>query len=209
MSKKVIRIMILVGVVSILLIGAFVLFGNKKDIGPCTEYKCDVKNLHLATTIDIYKEEKAFAKVKGNIFKFVTDPLTMYDLGENKLAYAGDEYHFIAQDSHSIFVNGELAAEMVGRVKLFGESYDVYNKDGEKMANVTFDAFNTNGEMYDVDGNLIADFNSKPFFKDFEVRTLEDCPMDENTVLMIFCSYYSDQSADSASSSSSSKKSGS
>lgn len=207
MKNKVMRIMVLAGVI-IVLIGAFVLFGNKKDIGPCTEYKCDVKNLHLATTIDIDKEEKAFAKVKGNIFKFVTDPLTMYDLDENKLAYAGDEYHFIAQDSHSIFVNGKVTAEMVGRVKIFGESYDIYNGDGEKIANVTFDTFNTNGEMYDVDGNLIADFNSKIYFKDFEVRILENCPMDENTVLMIFCSYYSDRSADS-SSHSSSKKSGS
>lgn len=209
MSKKVIRIMTLVGAVSILLIGAFALFENKKDIGPCTEYKCDVKNLHLSTTIDIYKEEEAFAKVKGNIFKFVTDPLTMYDVNEKKLAYAGDEYHFIAQDSHSIFVNGKVTAEMVGRVKLFGEVYDIYNKNGEKIANVTFNTFNTNGEMHDANGNLIADFNSKLFFKDFDIRILEECPMDENTVIMIFCSYYSDQSADSASTSSSSKKSGS
>ncbi len=100
--------------------------------------------------------------------------------------------------------------EMVGLFKIFGESYDIYNKDEEKIANVTFNTFNTNGEMYDVDGNLIADFNSKLFMNDFEVRITDNCNLDEKTVLMIFCSYYSDQSADAkASSSSSSKKSGS
>ncbi len=207
MKKDMIRIMIIVGVIAIL-VGAFVLLGNKKDIGPCTEYKCDVKNLHLATTIDIYKEKEAVAKVKGDIFKFVTDPLTMYDDAEKKLAYAGDEYHFIAQDSHSIFVNGELSAEMVGKFKIFGEKYEIYNKEGQQIANVEFDQLNTNGEMYDMNGKLIADFNSKLFFKDFDIRILEQCEMDENTVIMIFCSYYSDQSADSKSSSSS-KKSGS
>lgn len=208
MSKKMIRIMVCVGVVSILIGVAFVLLGNKKEVGPCTEYKCDVKNLHLATTIDIYKQEEAFAKVKGNTVKFVTDPLTMYDLSEKKLAYASDSYHLIAQDSHSIYVNDKVTVEMVGKFKLFGESYEIYNKDGEKIANVTFNALNTNGEMYDVNGKLIADFNSKIFFNDFEIRILEECPMDENTVLMLFCSYYSDQSADSKTSSSS-KKSGS
>lgn len=208
MKRKVIRIA--AGVVIVSLIGAFVLSGNKKDIGICTEYKCDVKNLRLSTTIEIDKEGEDFAKVSGNIFKFFTDPLTMYDSEGNKTAYADDSYHLIAQDSHSVYVDGIMSAEMVGLVKLFGESYDIYNVDGEKLANVTFNQFNTNGEMYDNNGNLIADFNSKMFFKDFDVRIKEECKLDEKTVLMIFCSYYSDQSADSqAAHSSSSKGSGS
>ena len=171
--------------------------GSKKDIGPCTEYKCDVKNLRLSTTIEIDKEGENFATVNGEILKFVTDPLTMYNLNKNKIAYADDSYHLISQDSHSIYVDGVFSVEMVGLVKLFGESYDIYNKDGEKVANVTFNTFNTNGKMYDTNGNLIADFNSKFFFNDFDVRISEECTLDEKTVLMIFCSYYSDQSADS------------
>lgn len=211
MKKKVIRIMTCVVVVICLLVGAVaVLTGNKKDIGTCTEYKCDVKNLRLSTTIEIDKEGKDFAKVKGNILKFVTDPLTMYDLNETKTAYADDSYHLIAQDSHSIYVNGIMSVEMVGLVKIFGESYEIYNNDGEKVAKVTFNLFNTNGEMYDNDENLIADFNSKLFLNDFSVRITEDCDLDEKTVLMIFCSYYSDQSADAkASNNSSNRKSGS
>ena len=208
-SKDIIRGIILIGVISAIVV-VFVLLGNKKEIGSCTEYQCDVKNLHLATTIDIYKEEEQIAKVKGDILRFVTDPLTMYGMDEKRIAYASDSYHLIAQDSHSILVNDEVTAEMVGKIDLLGETYEIYNTDGEKIADVTFNALNTNGEMYDMNGKLIADFNSKPFFNDFEIRILEECEMDENTVIKIFCSYYSDQAADSSSGgSSSSKKSGS
>lgn len=196
MKKKIVRIMIFVVVVC-LLIGAFVLSGHKKNIGNCTEYKCDVKNLRLSTTIEIDKENEYFATVKGNIFRFVTDPLSMYDSNKNKIAYADDSYHLIAQDSHVIYVDGAMTVEMVGLVKFFGESYDIYDKDKGKIANVTFDQLNTNGEMYDINGNLIADFNSKMFFNDFNIRITEKCNLDEKTVLMIFCSYYSDQAADS------------
>lgn len=198
-----------IGVLVVAVISLFLLMGSKKSI-EATEYQCDVKNLRLSTTIEIDKENEDFASIKGNIFAIFADPLTMYDLKGNKVGYAGDAYHFITQDSHSIYVNDEISVEMVGRFKIFGESYDIYNKDEEKIANVKFNFFNTNGEMYDVDGNLIADYNSKLFFKDFDVRITDKCSLDEKTVLMIFCSYYSDHSADSkASSNSSSKKSGS
>jgi uncharacterized protein YxjI len=93
-------------------------------------------------------------------------------------------------------VDDTMTAEMVGLVNFFGNSYDIYDESGEKIASVTFDLFNTNGEMYDTSGNLIADYNSKLFFRDFDVRITSKCNLDEKTVLMIFCSYYSDQLAD-------------
>lgn len=196
------------GVIGVLVVVILVCFltENKKDIGTCTEYKCDVKNLQVATTIEIDKENEDFVSVKGNVFALFTDPLTMYDLEDNKIGYAGDAYHFITQDSHSIYVNDEMSVEMVSLFKIFGESYDIYNKDEEKIANVTFDSFNTNGKMYDADENLIADFNSKLFMNDFVVRITEKCNLDEKTVLMIFCSYYSDYSADARTSSNSSSE---
>lgn len=194
-------IVALVVVLAVIFFGRILLFsGAPEDIGPCTEYQCDVKLFHFATTIEIDKEYEDFATVSGDIFRFVTDPLTMYDLERNKVAYAGDSYHFIAQDSHTIYVNGNLSAEMVGLFKLFGEAYDIYNNSGDKIAYVSFNQFNTYGSMYDMEDNIIADFHSFPLFNDFNVRITEDCPLDEKTVLMIFSSYYSDQSADSASS---------
>lgn len=192
-------IIVVVVLFVVLIFGGAILFSSKtpKDIGPCTEYQCDVKLFHFATTIEINKEEEDFATVSGDIFKFVTDPLTMYDLDGNKVAYAGDSYRFIAQDSHTVYVNGSLSAEMVGLFKLFGEAYDIYDVSGNKIAQADFNYTNTYGSMCDMDSNVIADFHSYPFFKDFNVRITEDCPMDEKTVLMIFSSYYSDHSADS------------
>lgn len=191
----------------VLLVVAIASSGNSEAKGPHTEYQCDVKSISLSTKIDIDKEGEDFVKVRGNLFRFITDPLTMYDLEGNKIAYAGDAYHFIAQDSHSINVGDTVTAEMVGLVDFFGESYDIYNTDEEQVAEVSFNMFNTKGEMYDMDGNIIADFYSKLFFNDFTVRIYDGCELDENTVLMIFCSYYSDQKADSSSGGSSSNKS--
>ena len=196
MKKRVIVIAACIVIVCLLSVMLFSL-GSKGDIGPCTEYKCNVKNFRLATTIEISKDGNYFSKVTGDLFKFVTDPLTMIDYQGNKIAYAGDVYHLIAQDSHAIFVNEEVSVEMVGKVEVFGEEYDIYDKDGKKLANVKFNELNTDGEMYDTDGKLIADFNSRVFFNDFDVRITENCKLDEKTVLMIFCSYYSDYSADS------------
>lgn len=202
----VLAVVIAIAVVAVV---AFILSGNSAAKGPHTEYQCDVKSISLSTKIDIAKEGEDFAKVRGNLFRFVTDPLTMYDLEDNKIAYAGDAYHFIAQDSHSINVGDTVTAEMVGLVDFFGESYDIYNADEEQVAKISFNMFNTKGEMYDMEGNIIADFYSKLFFNDFTVRIYEECELDENTVLMIFSSYYSDQKADSSTggSSSSSKSS--
>lgn len=199
---KVVRIVIAT-VVALLLVWMFASWLIRPNIGTYTEYKFDVKHfLRVSTTMEIDKSGESYAKVQGNIWKFVVDPLTMYDTNGNKLAYAGDEYHLIAQDSHSIFVNNQLAAEMVGRIDLFGETYDIYNTNQEKIARVKFNKFNTKGTMYDADGNIVADYRSFPFFQDFDVRIGEDCKLDENVVLMIFSSYYSDQKADSQSSSS-------
>ena len=196
MMKENFRRIIVIGVVGVLIL-AFAFSGNKEFEGPYTEYKCDVKNFHLSTTIEINKEDEEFVKVKGNIFKFVTDPLTMYDLKENKVAYAGDAYHFIAQDSHAIYVGEECSVEMVGLVDFLGESYEIYDANQEKIAKVTFNELNTRGVMYDTEDNLIADYSSKLCFNDFNVRISEKCNLDEKTILMVFCSYYSDQYADS------------
>ena len=183
--------------VALLIIG--IATSGFKAIGPHTEYRCDVKNLRLSTDIIISKGGEKLAQVTGSIFRIVEEPLTMKDMSGNKKAYAGDDYHLIAQDSHVIITDGMVSAEMVGRFKLFGERYDIYNVNGEKIAKVEFNWLDTHGEMYDVKGNLIADYTSFILFNDFDVRISEECPIDETTVLMIFCSYYSDQAYDSSS----------
>lgn len=161
------------------------------------EYFCDVKNFEFATTIEISKGNEKIAKVAGNVFTFATDPLTMYDLGGNKLSYAGDAYHFIAQDSHSIYVKNKYVMEMVGKVDALGETYDIYNFDKEKVAHAEFNESNTYGSIYDSDNKLIAEYTSNYVHNDFKVRISEHAKYDHKAILMIFCSYYSDQEADS------------
>ena len=187
----------LIALVLIILIASSAIFG-RKPIGEHTEYECDVKNLRLSTDIIISRGGEKISKVTGNIFRLVEEPLTMKDMDGNRMAYAGDDYHFIAQDSHVIIADGVVAAEMVGRFKLFGEKYDIYDSDGNKMATVKFNWWDTSGEMYDPEGKLIADYSSFILFNDFDVRITDDCEIDDTTVLMIFCSYYSDQKYDSS-----------
>lgn len=204
-NGKMVRIGVVV-VIAVLLVGMFASCFVRPNLGDYTEYKFDVKHfLKLSTTMEIEKSGEYFAKVQGNIWKFVTDPLTMYDADGNNVAYAGDEYHLIAQDSHVIFVNNSVAAEMVGRVNLLGETYDIYNANQEKIARLTVNMFSTKGKMYDADGNLVADYWSFPLFKDFSVRVADSCEIDENIVIMVFSSYYSDHKFDSNSSGSRSK----
>ena len=114
MMKRIGRNFIVLAVVIIIVVVAVVAFitsGNSEAKGPHTEYQCDVKSISLSTKIDIDKEGEDFVKVRGNLFRFITDPLTMYDLEDNKIAYAGDAYHFIAQDSHSINVGDTITFE--------------------------------------------------------------------------------------------------
>ena len=169
-----------------------------KNIDNYVQYDCDVKNLRLSTDIKISSNNQKVASVTGNIFRIVEDPLTMSDTEGNKMAYAGDDYHFIAQDSHAIIVGDTVTAEMVGLWDLFGETYDIYNTDGEKIARAEFNYLNTAGEIYDADGTLIATYGSFVFFNDFTVKISNDSEIDPTTLLMIFCSYYSDQSYDNS-----------
>ena len=161
-----------------------------------TQYNCDVKNFKLSTNIQISTNSKELFTVSGNILKFIEDPLTMKDTEGNKIAYAGDDYHYIAQDSHAIVVNGNVTAEMVGLVEIFGEQYDIYDTNGNKIAKANFNDLNTAGSIYDTNGKLIATYGSFVLFNDFTIKISNESTIDPNTLLMIFCSYYSDQAYD-------------
>lgn len=186
-------------VLFILIVVLVTIFTGRQNIGPNTEYECDVKNLRLSTDIVISSGGQKVSQVSGNIFRIVEEPLTMKDTEGNQIAYAGDDYHLIAQDSHVIIADGVVMAEMVGCFDFFGNTYDIYDANGEKVARAEFNYWDTYGALYDANGNLIADYDSFILFNDFDVRISENCEINHNTVLMIFCSYYSDQKYDSES----------
>ncbi len=157
----------------------------------------DVKLFRLNTTVMVYKNNVNIGFIKGNIVRFLTDPLTFYDSNGDKLAYADDTYHLIAQDSHAIAVDDIITAEMVGKVKVAGNSYDIYDKDGNKVALSEFDFLKLNGKITDNDGKTIAVYKAHPILKDFTVYISPESQLDETTIIMICASYYSDQYFDS------------
>lgn len=198
MKNTSIRVEIIAFVTLLVVVLIAGLIMKPKSIDNYVQYDCDVKVLRLSTDIKITSNEQDIGSVTGNVFRIVEDPLTMKDPLGNELAYAGDDYHFIAQDSHTIVVEDTVIAEMVGLWKLFGNVYDIYNADGEKIAYAEFNWLNTSGELYNADGKLIATYGSFVFFKDFTVKISKECELDSTTVLMIFCSYYSDQLYDNS-----------
>ena len=175
----------------------------KPDIGKNTSYFCDVKLLTLKTNINIKKADDTIASIRGRVIRFLTDPLTMYDNNGNIIAYGADEYHFIAQDSHVIFVNNQPTYEMVGKFTLFGDKYDIYDLNGQLIAKADFNILNSYGTIIGTDGTLWADYHSNFFRFDYTVRIKDECLIDDTSILMMMASFYSDRAADSSSKSNS------
>ncbi len=199
--KKILGIVIIVVFVGIIC-GLFLISPNITKIDSSwNEFRFDVKLLRFNTVLDVYKSNDYIGTVKGKVVRIITDPLTFYGTNGEKIAYADDTYHLIAQDSHLIINDGVVTAEMVGKVKLMGEAYDIYDNNKNKIATASFDFLNLNGEIKDNEGNAIAFYRAHPFLKDFTVDVSPQSQIDDTTLIMIFASYYSDQAADSESSS--------
>ena len=199
-KRLIINIILIFLIISILLA---IITSINPDIGEYRSYFCDVKIFTLKTNINIKKDNKPIASIRGKVIRLFTDPLTMYDNDEKQIAYGGDEYHFIAQDSHMIFVNDEPTVEMVGKFSIFGDKYDIYNMNGEKIATAKFDMFNSYGTIIGTDETLWADYCSNIFRYDYTVRIKDECKLDDNTILLMMASFYSDRAVDSSSTSNS------
>ena len=154
-----------------------------------TEINCDVKIIRLNTEIIAYKNNAKLGTIRGNIIRLLTDPLTYYDVNETKLAYASDNYHLIAQDSHAIVVDDKVTVEMVGKVKLFGNSYDIYDTTGNKIAEANFSVLHLNGSIKDISGSNIAIYKANPILKDYTIYISPNCKIDETTIMMIVASF--------------------
>lgn len=87
-------------------------------------YKCDYKSLNINTKITTILDGEEIS-ISGNIFRLLTDPLTVKDSNGNILGYAGDVYGFISQDDHGIYIGEEFDVNMCGNIDLFGESYEL------------------------------------------------------------------------------------
>ena len=195
MKKR--RVLPIYLILLIILIILAIVTSIKPNIGESTLYFCDVKVFSLKTNINIKKGEENIANIRGKAIRFVTDPLMMYDNEENKIAYGADDYHFIAQDSHSILVNNQPTVEMVGKFSIFGDKYDIYNMDGQIIATANFNILNSYGTITGTDGTLWADYQSNFYRFDYNVRIKDECEIDDNTILLMMASFYSDRATDS------------
>jgi hypothetical protein len=162
-------------------------------------YECDYKSTSITQTRietvidgrDIIIKGNAIAKLK------ITDPLGMYDADGNEIAYAGDTYGFIAQDTHGIYVNGEFEINMEGNVSLLGNVYTLKDKDGNALATIDCNSFDTKGYVTDNDGNIIASYESLFAVNDYTVKICDNDICSDEAMLLIIASYVSDVKYDS------------
>lgn len=162
-------------------------------------YKCDYKSTSITQTRietvidgkDVIIKGSSIAKLK------ITDPLGMYDADGNEIAYAGDTYGFIAQDTHGIYVNGEFEINMEGNVSLLGNVYTLKDKDGNTLATIDCNSFDTKGYVTDNDGNIIASYESLYAVNDYTVKICDNGICSDEAMLLIIASYVSDVKYDS------------
>ena len=130
--------------------------------------------------------------IEGKIAKIVTDPLAMKDKEGNTIGKAGDEYHLVSQDSHSISLKEGAYIEMTGNFKILGEEYTIYDSQQNFIGKAKFNLFGTNGILTDKDGNIIAEYNSGWLRKDYDVTIKNEAELDSDAILLVFASYASD-----------------
>ena len=160
-----------------------------------SQYENDVKIVSLNLKVNASSDNAEYS-IEGEILSKLEDNLTMKDSDGQVVRKMIDEYNLISQNNHSI-VDSEnnVTYTCNGRIKVFADSYDVY-KDGQKVAYAEFNVFDTEGKLYNANGEKIAQYNSGYFRKDYTVTVFESCKMEDEDVLMIFASYVSDKRAD-------------
>lgn len=122
--------------------------------GDYTSYMCDYKGFSFNTKITTVVDDKEVT-IQGKILRFATDPLEMVDKDGNVLAQATDSYNFINQDDHGIIVDGVVELVMQGNFEMVGNSYKLYDGDGEEIGRAEF-GWLCSGTIYDINNNVVA-----------------------------------------------------
>ena len=181
------------GVLSIMLIIIAITSNMKSNMKNSIVYTCDYHALNLfRTEIDVKDDDgKTYSNIKGNYVKIGSDPLVMTSTSGESIGTAGDEYHLISQDSHSIITDRQ-SIEMVGKVKIFGEEYYLYDTEGKEIGTAVFNFWGTNEKITDEKGNIIAEYNSGWLRKDYTITISKDSNINNDAIILIFASYASD-----------------
>ena len=162
------------------------------------QYFCDFHNISFDMDVDVQDMNgNSLYTINGEFFAAYEDDLAMTTKGGQLVKHTNDVYNFITQNEHVIYdAENNLCYKCDGKIKLFADSYDVFDADGNKIAFVSFNIFDTSGIMKDMDGNVIARYDSALSRKDYIVSIYDNCQIDDESVLLIFASYVSDKRAD-------------
>ena len=163
-----------------------------------TQYFCDYHNISFDMNIDVQDiGGKSLYTINGEFFASYEDDLAMTTKSGQLVKHTNDVYNFITQNEHVIYdAENNLCYKCDGKIKLFADSYDVFDADGNKIAFVSFNMFDTSGVMKNMDGDIIARYDSALSRKDYIVSIYDNCQIDDESILLIFASYVSDKRAD-------------
>ena len=196
---------IVVRIVALGIIGAVVgiiaLFGGLRINAPTeyeTQYNCNYKLVSMTLNVDVVGSNNNDYNIYGEFFSAYEDNLTMKDAGGEVIKVSADDYNFISQNNHTIMKDDTVEYICDGKIKIFADSYDVYDADSNQIAYVSFNMWDTVGVMIDMDGKEIARYDSSLLGYDYVVSIFDGCEMYDESVLMIFASYVSDKRADSS-----------
>lgn len=156
-------------------------------------YNCDVKN-PLKTKI-ITELNGDTVTIKGD-WKLIEDPLDMVNSEGEVIANAGDDYNFIDQDDHAIYVNGDLDCFVKGELGIVANHYTIYDEEHNEIAKADFNGSDTYGSITSGE-EVWVEYSSGFAFYDYKVVIHENCEISDESVLMIMASYKSDRIADS------------
>lgn len=158
-------------------------------------YECDYHTLSFHTHISFYMDGEKY-DITGDFIRFITDPLVLKDSEGNVVGSADDSYHIVNQDDHCIVIDGNFEIVVAGNFQVFGESYELYDKDGNKVGHTDFDTFGLTGSIIDAKGNTVATYSRIPGFNDYSVTIYDNDICSDKAILMIIASYVSDYHAD-------------
>ena len=153
-------------------------------------YDCDFHTVSLKTKISFNVDNEEYV-VTGNFIRVVTDPLTLNKNGK-KVGYAGDSYNFFKQDDHPIYIDDKFEVDVCGNFEVIGDSYELYDKNKNKVGYAKFNGFNTSGAIYNTNNEAIAVYSKKYFFNDYTIKIYDNNICSDKAILMIFASYVSD-----------------
>lgn len=194
--KKLIPAMI---VFATIIVGALCSVNINTPGGAKSQYFCDSALFSLNLHVDVESMDgDILYAIDGEIFSAYEDDLRMANKSNTVVRETNDIFNLISQNEHVIYGGDELMYRCDGKIKLFADSYVVFDAYGNKIANVSFNMFDTVGTMTDMDGNVIARYDSAWFRRDYIVSIFDKCEIDDESVLMIFASYVSDVRADNA-----------